>query len=289
MNPDLKNSKHTMTKLKAFLIHLGISASIFFVILFFIVFYWYPQPFFTTDGGWQGIRIIAGVDMVLGPLLTLIVFKPGKPSLKFDMSVIVLIQIAALISGVWVVFKERPLAVVFADDKFRPVPYYQIIEEANISVEDFAHLGNDYPLKIIVKLPKDKNELETLKQKAFQELRPLYLQGELYHKLDTQYAGYLHSKSVDMKEYLQDKPEDMKIYHDFLKRKKKSAEDFLFIPLHSRYAEFIITMNPVTLEFIEALDIIPPTKIGDVIRIKRPKSAPAIKNLNSPPATGAEP
>lgn len=266
-----------MTKIKAFSIHLGISVSIFFVILYFIVFHWYPQPFFTTDGGWQGIRIIAGVDMVLGPLLTLIIFKPGKPSLKFDLSVIALIQTAALISGTWVVYKEHPLAVVFADDKFRPVPYYQIIEEANISVEEFAKLGDDYPIKVMVELPKDEQELKDLKQKAFQELRPLYLQGELYKKIDSKFTEYLRSKSVNMAEYLIDKPEDMQIYQGFLKRQGKKAEDFLFIPLHSRYAEFIISMNPTTLEFIEALDITPPTKFGDTISIKRAKTAQATK------------
>lgn len=285
-NPEytIVNTRPAMTKLKAFSIHLSISASIFFVILYFIVFHWYPQPFFTTDGGWQGIRIIAGVDMVLGPLLTLIVFKPGKPSLKFDMSVIALIQTAALISGTWVVFKERPLAVVFADDKFRPVPYHQIIDEANISAENFAKLGNNYPLKVMVELPEDKQELETLKQKAFQEFRPLYLQGELYKKLDAQYADYLRSKSVDMAGYLEDKAEDMKIYQNFLKRQGKKAEDFLFIPLHSRYAEFIITMNPVTLEFIEALHITPPTKVDNTIHVKRPRSTQAADKLDDPAA-----
>ena len=40
------------------------------------------------------------MDVVLGPLLTLltlIVFKPGKPSLKFDMSCIVVAQLTVLL------------------------------------------------------------------------------------------------------------------------------------------------------------------------------------------------
>ena len=60
---------------------------------------WYPTPYFAIDGGWQVLRILAGVDVVLGPLLTFIVFKIGKPSLKFDMSCIILMQIGALIYG----------------------------------------------------------------------------------------------------------------------------------------------------------------------------------------------
>ncbi|MEJ2399037.1 MAG: hypothetical protein P8Z67_12590, partial [Gammaproteobacteria bacterium] len=101
-----------MTKLKAFASHLGISFLIFLIILYFIIFKWYPFPFFSTDGGWQGIRIIIGVDLVLGPLLTLIVFKPGKPGLKFDLSVIAIMQAGALAWGIWTVHHQRPIAAV---------------------------------------------------------------------------------------------------------------------------------------------------------------------------------
>jgi len=52
---------------QAFLIHLGISTVIFLILLYFIVFHWYPHPFFAKGGGWQGVRLITGVDLVLGP------------------------------------------------------------------------------------------------------------------------------------------------------------------------------------------------------------------------------
>ena len=56
-----------MTRIQAFLIHLGISAVIYAGLLYLIIFIWYPQPYFTADGGWQGIRLVTGIDMVLGP------------------------------------------------------------------------------------------------------------------------------------------------------------------------------------------------------------------------------
>ena len=40
---------------------------IFIIIGYLILFHWYPDFFFASDGGWQGIRIIAFVDLVLGP------------------------------------------------------------------------------------------------------------------------------------------------------------------------------------------------------------------------------
>src|SRR5229473_8264521 len=107
-----------MSRIKAFSIHLGISTIIFLILLFFIVFIWYPYPYFSTDGGWQGIRIVAGVDMVLGPLLTLIVFKSGKRGLKLDLTLIGLLQAAALAWGVLIVHDQRTALVVFANGGF---------------------------------------------------------------------------------------------------------------------------------------------------------------------------
>ncbi|MCW9032447.1 MAG: hypothetical protein OQK58_13220, partial [Gammaproteobacteria bacterium] len=81
-----------MSRFKAFSIHFAISFVIFLILLYFILVQWYPQPLFSTDGGWRVIRIIVGVDLIIGPFLTLIVFKSGKPGLKFDLAMIALVQ-----------------------------------------------------------------------------------------------------------------------------------------------------------------------------------------------------
>jgi hypothetical protein len=56
--------------------------------------------------------------LVLGPLLTLLLFKPGKKGLWFDLCVIVIVQVAALVYGVTVIYGERPYFNVFAVDRF---------------------------------------------------------------------------------------------------------------------------------------------------------------------------
>jgi hypothetical protein len=56
---------------------------------------------FDIAGGWEGLRIVIAVDLVLGPLLTLVVYKAGKSSLTFDLSCIAIFQIACLGGGVW--------------------------------------------------------------------------------------------------------------------------------------------------------------------------------------------
>ena len=102
----------------AFAIHLALSAFVFIALAAVIIFVWYPGFLFQTDGGWQGIRLIAGIDLILGPLLTLIVYNKAKKSLPIDLSIIALVQISALCAGSYLVYQERPLAIIFADNKF---------------------------------------------------------------------------------------------------------------------------------------------------------------------------
>src|ERR1700741_1219082 len=110
-----------MSRYKVFLVHLGISLPIFGLLAYLVVKVWYPDFFFYTDGGWQGLRLLLGVDLVLGPLLTLIVYRAGKPGLRFDLSMIGLVRATCLLIGVWIVRDQRPLAIVYVDGAFYTV------------------------------------------------------------------------------------------------------------------------------------------------------------------------
>jgi hypothetical protein len=107
---------------QAFAIHMAISLVIFLILLVCITQYWYPGILFDTGNGWKAIGLIIGIDLILGPLLTLIVFNPTKSSIKFDLAVIALVQSAALIYGSWTIHQTRPVALVYMNNKF--ITYY---------------------------------------------------------------------------------------------------------------------------------------------------------------------
>ena len=69
-------------------LHLAISAAVAAGSLALILGLWFPGPLFEAAGGLGLLYLLVGVDVVLGPLLTMIVFKPGKPGLKLDVAVI---------------------------------------------------------------------------------------------------------------------------------------------------------------------------------------------------------
>ena len=69
---------------------------------------------------------MGGAHLALGPLLTLIAFKSGKPSLKFDLSCIVLLQLGALLYGGTLFHQQRPAFVVFGVDRFTTIPAAEV-------------------------------------------------------------------------------------------------------------------------------------------------------------------
>lgn len=88
------------------------------VAMFLVFKVWYPAPLHKLIGVEEIIYLVVGVDVVLGPILTFIVFKPAKPSLRFDLAIIALLQISALVYGLWTVYQGRPVWIVFNVDRF---------------------------------------------------------------------------------------------------------------------------------------------------------------------------
>ncbi|MFK8076299.1 MAG: hypothetical protein AB8B84_06915 [Granulosicoccus sp.] len=114
-------SNYSPSKGAAFSIHLALSLLIFSSLVFMMVLYWFPGELFFIDGGWQGLKLVAMVDLVLGPALTLLLYKPGKPKLVLDMSLIAVIQIAALGYGFYTTYQQRTVALVYAERGFNTV------------------------------------------------------------------------------------------------------------------------------------------------------------------------
>jgi hypothetical protein len=118
-------------RVKAFLIHLGISTLVVSLAFGLVFGVWYPPPFsFVQDVFGVAITLVA-VDLVVGPLLTLIVYKPGKKSLKLDLAMVGLMQVVALCYGLLVCFESRPVYAVYNAGRFSTVNPDEYIDAEN--------------------------------------------------------------------------------------------------------------------------------------------------------------
>lgn len=107
-----------VSKKKAFLIHCSASMVVVAVFCALVFCIWYPSPLFGALGVTSIVLLLIGIDAVLGPLLTLLVYRPGKRTLRFDMSVIIVIQAGAFLYGAYSVAQGRPAWIVFNADRF---------------------------------------------------------------------------------------------------------------------------------------------------------------------------
>ena len=86
---------------RAATIHLGLSVLIASGAALLVFAVWYPYPYREISGGRELFTLVVAVDVVLGPLITFVVFDRRKPvrELVRDLSVVVLLQLAALSHG----------------------------------------------------------------------------------------------------------------------------------------------------------------------------------------------
>jgi hypothetical protein len=149
-----------MSRWKAAGIHFTLSLIVATALIVVMLLLWYPPPYFTLMGGAMLVVLIAGCDVVLGPLITLIIFRSGKKGLTFDLGTIAALQAIAMTYGLYTMFEARPVFTVFAVDRFEVVAANEIRPEelAKASRPEFASLSMAGPRVVGAMLPRDPKE-----------------------------------------------------------------------------------------------------------------------------------
>jgi hypothetical protein len=161
---NLATSTKAFSRWKAAGIHFVISVAIALAVVMAMLFVWYPSPYFQAMGGGGLLMLLTGVDVVLGPLITLIIFNTKKKSLKFDLACVAIVQMIALAYGVSTMFQARPIYTVFQNDRFDVVIAADMDakEQAKVSNAAFKTVPLSGPQIVAIDAPKDKKEIERM-------------------------------------------------------------------------------------------------------------------------------
>ncbi len=148
-----------MTRWQASFIHLLISLVIVCTVAAYIIYFWYPLPLMNMAKADKLLMMMAGIDLIVGPLLTLIVYKHGKASLKMDLTVIAVIQAAFLSIGLYTMFESRPVFLVASSKMFDLVFATDITpERLEKAQSSFKSLTIAKPALVGAKMPTDNIE-----------------------------------------------------------------------------------------------------------------------------------
>lgn len=118
-------------KFRALLLHFLITAAVAAVAAAVIFFVWFPDPFQAMMGGTQLFLLISVCDLVLGPLISLVIYNSRKSrrELITDYSIVGAVQLAAFVYGVLAIADARPVYVAFVGDRFEVVLASDLTDE----------------------------------------------------------------------------------------------------------------------------------------------------------------
>lgn len=245
-----------MNRFKAFAIHLGISFFIGVLILCLMWFVWYPSNMFTLLGGFDILLIILGVDVCLGPLLTLVVFNPQKKSLKFDLSVIALMQILALAYGVYVMFVARPVYLVYMNDVFKVTTAIELTDSERklASQEKWKSDPLLGPALVAAVLPEGDEKLK-------KEMLDAALAGKDWNAFPKLYVEYATQKEKvlaagrSLKTIRDVSNKNTLSVQAFMQKHPNQNEDsFLAFPMIHGFSDVVAIVDAKTAEFVDVID-----------------------------------
>ncbi len=246
------------TRRQAALTHLGISALVAAAIFAVMLLLWYPSPWFRAAGGGTLLLLLVGVDVVLGPLLTFVVFDPTKKSLVYDLAVIVMLQVAALIYGVHVMASSRPAFVVYLKGSFEVVPAQDVrIKTADeIKLPEFQSIPLTGPKLAAVRIPVDPG----LQLQIAMEAATGGADFTVYPRFYIPYATASReaaSRGEPLPKLAAMSAENAEAVGKLVSSSGKPVDSLVYLPLRTRIAEMSIVLGKNEGDVVGVLDVYP--------------------------------
>ncbi len=250
------NRLHIFRRLRAFSLHFLASLLVVGAVLLAMSWVWYPSPFATLQGWANLLWVVVGVDLVLGPVLTFLVYSPGKKSLRFDLAVIVLVQISALAYGVYTSALGRPVYLVFLADRFETVSPGDFSKEeiAAGKHSPFANFPWSGLKPVTATMPTDIKEKNAALFSAIAggglKIMPRYYQP--YATV----AKTAVARGKTLADIQRLKPQQVEILSQWIRAEKRNPNDVVFVPLMGKNSYGLVMLDSKTGDIVsmEAID-----------------------------------
>lgn len=246
-----------LSRWKAAGLHLLISVVIAALTGSLIYFVWYPPPYFQIAGGSTLMPLIMSVDVVIGPFLTLTVFKAGKKGLKFDLAVIAMLQIGAFCYGIHVIAGARPVFVVAEVDRFVVVAADEVDDKdlREAKQPQFSTRSWTGPQLVGVIVPKQGADVFGLAISASA--------GKDVDKFPKYYVPYaqvadgLMAHSHPLATLIKKQTAQASLIERFVAHSGESLADLAYLPLKGRLTSYTMVVSTKTHQPLAALAVDP--------------------------------
>lgn len=245
------------TRFRAAGVHLGLSALVALLAGAVVFGLWYPYPYREISGGQSLFWLVVTVDIVLGPVLTWIVFDRRKPRTELvrDVSIIALLQLSALVYGLVSVYQARPVYLVHEVDRF------VVVSAADVDPADLPQATPEFQqlpwagVRLIgVRESRNGEErLETLTLALAgkdMSLRPSYWQA-----LSEDNKVAIRQRAKPLSELRSRSETHASTVDQWLSKQSHTMDQLVFLPMVGRDQYWSAVMDSNTLEIIGYLPI----------------------------------
>ena len=206
---------------------------------------WYPYPYRELAGGRELFLLVVAVDVVCGPLLTLVLFNPAKPrsELARDLLLVCLIQVAALGYGLHAVWVARPLYLVHEVDRFKVIAAPEL-DSAALAVLPHGLQSQLLRGPIVTSLrePVDAAEREKVMFESVQGGRDYAERPEFYVPYEGVAAAKSLKRAKPLEQFLQKFPDQLPAAHKLSSQNNVEVQSLKFLPVMARQ-EWVAVLN----------------------------------------------
>jgi hypothetical protein len=245
-------------KLKAFAIHVGISAVVFVVVIATLIRLWYPEPYFWIDGGLYVMTVAAFVDIGLGPSISLAIFRPHDKRMPLVYALIGLAQLAALGGGVHLLYEYRPLFVAFVGfprNEFFPVTEAMLRGAASVPREMIAQ-ARERPALVYIDRPADTAEWRRMLMAGRTGEKTVFQHTELYRSAEGAWRSRILTEGARSKARIEAvfaaRAASIQAYVD---AHGGSYDAFVFVPLNARYGRGMLVFDRASARLLTTLEL----------------------------------
>ncbi len=243
-------------KIKIALRNLYISQAVILIFLVLAYFVWFPHSFTELGGFYDTAWMLIFVDLVLGPLLVFLVYKENKKHLKFDINVLLGIQLIAFVFGAYSLFLKHPAYAVFSIDRFTLTNVSNIYPQPSWSNLLKQHFFSS-PEFVVANLPINSQEQKLLTfDVVINGLPDIDSRPQYFTQFD-QHIDSIMNKSIQIEQLTLDVKAEEKL-EIFAKKYKDKYSDLAFFPLRGNNKKDVIwVFDRKTAKPIDILDIDP--------------------------------
>lgn len=233
--------------LPASLVHLGGTVVVALMAALLVLWVWYPHPYSSLSGGRELFFLVVGVDIVCGPLLTLVLFTKTKPRAELvrDLGLVVLIQLAALGYGLHTAYQARPLFLVHEVDRFRVIAEADFLgadvrKDIEALREELQPTLFSGPRLVGTRKAKDMVEHAEVMFQSFKGGRDTSQRPDFYVPYSPAYALAATERAKPLSRFLGRFPDATKTASDVLAGTGVGVADALFLPVAHRQDWIVI-------------------------------------------------